>query len=66
MVNPGDRFCFRCGSKITLTSLHERRGEEGQKASPTMSLSRYTASKGEEGGGFGKPHDKRRLYTIGL
>ena len=22
-VNPGDRFCFRCSSKITLTSLHE-------------------------------------------
>ena len=48
MVNPGDRFCFRCGSKITLTSLHERRGEEGQKASPTMSSSRYTASKAKK------------------
>ena len=30
-VNPGDRFCFRCSSKITLTSLHEEevRGRKG-------------------------------------
>ena len=56
-LNPGDRFCLRCGSKITLTSLHERGGEEWEKASPTMSLSQFTASKGEERRGFGKPHN---------
>ena len=41
-------FVLDVAQKITLTSLHERRGEEGQKASPTMSLSRYTESKAKK------------------
>lgn len=54
-VNP-DKLCFKCGPKIPQTS-HERRDEAGEKASPTMPLLQYTASKSEERRGFGKPHN---------
>ena len=43
--------------QLPLTPLTERRSEEGEKALPTMSLSRYTTSKSEERRGFDKPHN---------
>ena len=49
-VNPGDKFCFKCGSKVTEISHQSARirtteDERASSSSSTKSLSQYTWSR---------------------
>lgn len=72
-MNPGDKFCFKCGSKVPETSHSSVRistpeDERALSSSSTKSLSQYLASKVEERRGFNKPNKagfKRKVNNPG-
>ena len=59
-VNSGDKFCFKCGAKVSETSLSGRGStpeeENASSSSSTKSLSQFLVSKAEERSGFSKPN----------
>jgi len=64
-VNPGDKFCFKCGSKVAEISQPSGRvgtpeDERASSSSSTRSLSQYLASKAEERREY-KPNNKARF-----
>ena len=67
----GDKFCFKCGSKVPETSLSGRESkleeEQASSSSSTGSLSQFLAAKGEERSGFSKPNKgfKRKANNTG-
>ena len=56
-LNPGDKFCFKSGSKVAEISHRSARistaeDERASSSSSTKSLSQYLASKAEERKGY--------------
>ena len=61
-MNRGDKFCFKCGSKVSEISPSARvstpEDQGASSSSSTKSLSQYLACKAEERRAYNKPNNK--------